>query len=237
MMKETQRRLDMCERAYDLAGKLTLTPAGASLVEDLASVITLVKQLARDQVSNRGNVSVGAEARAQKAEELRGVLRIIARVAQKLDPAGFPNVAELFQTPKRDSYQSLLATARAFERDMAPIKEEFARQLSAPFVDLLPDLITQFETGTARKHAALNEQVTSTRAMHAAAMEGVALVRALDPIVRVALRGNNAQLTAWKLASHVRRKVKTEEVPASNGAPAAVSSAHSPAAPVGAGAA
>lgn len=203
------KRQEMLQRVAHLAENLkpNLTPRAHALLGEITATIETPQVLSRDQVSGHQSARGAVASRTAILEELRATLRIISSAANGLNPADFPDSAERFRMPPFHAKQAeLLAAARAFERDMQPMKPVFVGFLNEEVVNRLPELIAEFESGTERKDVNRATRVGSTAALKKTSKAGVDLVRQLDAFVNLLLRDDPAALASWKSASRVGGK-------------------------------
>jgi hypothetical protein len=191
---------------------IVLPPGGQALLAELQAIITQIENYSRDQVSGRGEGSAGTSARFRTAATLRRVMRLVAMVAKRLPKKDYPGLAQRFVVPRSSSFPGLLASARAFVESLTPeLRPIFADHLGEAFLDKIPALIAEFEGFTDRKNAGRLEQVTGTAGLSIAAARGLAIVRALEPVMAVVLWDDPAKMVAWKGLSRVERRRRSSE--------------------------
>ena len=143
--------------------------------------------------------------------QLREDLRAINRTARALavdDSA----VGELFRMPNGNNEQNLLAVARAFLTNAAPLKAQFVEYgLPADFIEDLQSDINDFEQSVTEKSSASGIKVSATASIGGAVKTGLEGLRRLRAIVPNKYRDNPAKLAAWTSASHVARAAKKKK--------------------------
>ncbi len=140
--------------------------------------------------------------------ELREDLRAINRTARALavdDSA----IGEMFRMLSGNNEQNLLAAARTFLTNAAPLKNKFIEYgLPADFLEDLQSDVAAFEQAASGKSTATGEKVSATASIGNAVQNGLEGLRRLQAIVPNKYRDNPAKLAAWSSASHVERAAR-----------------------------
>jgi hypothetical protein len=206
-MKAREKRvLETVIRAKEYRGT-TGVPTNAlatALDAEATTVITAMEGHGTDQVSGSGTSNIGVALKRQMATELRGKLREISKTALGLDPVGYPLAAEQFRMPRSRTYQTLLATSRAFLEDVGPVKAGFVEcGMPADFDEQLAASLATFATATATRDGGLAEQIGGTAGLGDMAQRGVEILIRLNAVMENLLKNNVSMLAAWKAASRI----------------------------------
>ncbi len=146
-----------------------------------------------------------ATAKSLALAALREDLRAISRTARSLavDDAG---IGDLFKMPAGGGTQNLLAAARSFLTNAAPLEAKFiAFEMPADFLSDLKTDIETFEQSVTDKGNATGEKVSATASIGEAVDKGLSGLRRLRAIIPNKYRDNPSKLAAWASAGHVAR--------------------------------
>jgi len=184
-------------------------PAGSAGANNFASVGAAADEMEQSGAAQTSGASGQATMQKDVAlAELREDLRAINRTARALavdDSA----IGEMFRMLSGNNEQNLLAAARTFLTNAAPLKNQFIEYgLPADFLDDLQSDITAFEQAASGKSTATGEKVSATASIGNAVQNGLEGLRRLQAIVPNKYRDNPAKLAAWTSASHVERAAK-----------------------------
>jgi hypothetical protein len=117
--------------------------------------------------------------------------------------------------PRNNNDQQMLAAARAFKVEAAPLNADFiAYGLPATFLTELQDAIDAFEASLAPAGAAIDAQVAATAEIDSAIRRGMIARRILNGVVKNKYRNNVGKLAAWVSASHIEKPPKKNVPPA-----------------------
>lgn len=207
-----RRRYDMLVRVRDFgaanAADFPVGSIGATNFAEVAAVIAELEQSGEEQHSGMSAGKQGAKLKSIARAEIREELRAINLTAHAIaldDPA----LDDKFRMPRGGNDQILLAAARSFAKDAAPIQSRFVEYgLPAGFLADLNADINAFEQAVGDKNAAIDEHVGATAAIDAQVERGMVAVRRLKAIVLNKYRDNPAKLAAWTSASHVENSPK-----------------------------
>lgn len=188
--------------------------AGSAGASNFAAVSAAVDEMEQSGAVQTSGASGQMTARKDVAiAEVREDLRAINRTARAL-AVDDSDIGELFRMPYGNNEQNLLAAARAFLTNAAPLKSQFVEYgLPADFLDDLQTDITNFEQAVSGKSAASDERVSATASIGGAVKNGLEGLRRLRAIVPNKYRDNPAKLAAWTSASHVERPAKKKTPP------------------------
>ena len=167
----------------------------ANLTSELSNLATLVGSEACTLGKERESSRIKAKARTELRAEVAAIHRIAAAIG--LETPGF---AHQFRPPQRGDEQ-LLATARSFAENAAPVSAVFLEHaLPENFIEALNAKIQAFEE-TSNKFA---EASRATKAVaveiEAATQRAVAASKLLDAVVRNTLRNDSLKLAEWDRA-------------------------------------
>lgn len=196
------------------AAQFPATSRGGEVLAELEGVISELENKTTAQDSDRRAVKEGTSLVAAARAELREDLAAIRRTARVFNVQG---LEDKFRLPKHTRDQELLATARAFAGDAAPLKAEFVRRgMPADFLaDLEADINAFAQTLEVRTQHA-GSKVAATAGIDDAIERGADLLEELDAIVRNTFRNDAATLAEWTSASHTARaprRAKHADVP------------------------
>ena len=212
----TTRQFAAFDRVVDFGANHPLTPAipaVTTLLGDLGNVLTSLVDLGDDQAFGRGQFRGGSAYRQSVADEVRGLMRPINKIARALKPEQHPGVREQFRMPRSNGYPALIASAEAFVAAATPIKQLFVdRGLPADFDTQLTAKKTALVAATGQKNAGHATQMAGTAGLLAQSRVGVKILRELDAILSYQYRNNPALLAAWKGACRIERDPVTETV-------------------------
>jgi hypothetical protein len=180
----------------------------AQLIAALVAVIIRLDGLIASQVSGRGAAREGTSSRGAARAALRDKMEAISRTARTLAQTT-PGVDEKFRVPQGSNDRQLIAAARGFAADAAPLSAQFiAHELPADFIDELNADITALEAAISHHTDAVGDHVGARAAIDDAIDEAAGIVRQLDTIVRNKYRNDPAVLAEWASASHTERDPK-----------------------------
>ena len=190
-------------------------PAPSAAAENFAvarQVVGNLRASAAAQVS--GALRDSTAQKMALRHSLRDRMRHLSRTARAIG-IDRPGLSQRFRRPDGDNDQVLLAVARQFAADAAPLQAEFAHYgLPATFVADLNADIAAFETVLEDKATALNERVTATATIDEELERGLKAARRLDAAVRNIYRDQPAKLAAWTSARHIARTNTSTNTPA-----------------------
>jgi hypothetical protein len=178
---------------------------GKQLFASLATIVSEINEQAASEVSGIGDAREGTSTRRQAREELRADLEAIGRTARAMS-ADVPGLDDKFRVPRNQNDQHLLAAARAFAIDAAPLKAQFiAHELPADFLEDLNADIAALEAAIVNQASGRGSHVSARAAIDDAIERADEVVRKLDAIVKNKYANNAPVLAAWLSASHTER--------------------------------
>lgn len=215
MEDSTRRKLDKFERQdVFMVESAADFPAG-SPGDDVAvvnrNIVTEMNTLAAQQISGGSSAAQSFGNKEEDLDELLVMLRNMNRAANAFE-VEVPGSNLQFRMPRNRSEQNLLATARAFQTDAAPLEAKFIEYgLADDFLDQLFGKINDIEQGGAQADSGVGQRAASTAGLLDAARRGMANSRRMDAIVRIKYANNPQKLAAWTVASHLERAPKKDE--------------------------
>ncbi|PYS47158.1 MAG: hypothetical protein DMF68_16740 [Acidobacteria bacterium] len=224
-MKDSEiRRLEMLIRVRLFgAAHIDVFPTmsrGDELLAIIDSAITEMEGHATRQESGKREAREGTSLKGIAREALREDLDAISRTARVM-ALTIPGLEDKFRRPYNVGDQTLLAVARAFAQDAAPLKDEFIRRgLPANFLEDLNADIEAFEASINDHAQKIGERVAATASINAPVERALNAVRELDAIVRNIFRDDAATLAEWTSASHTERSAKRANDKSKNAQPA-----------------
>jgi hypothetical protein len=206
-------RLEAFERAVRVAKDNPITPSlprVASLTVEIDTIIHDIHRRSGEQDYGHATYRSGSAIRAQRASELRGLLRSINRIALALDPEEFPGLKQKLKMPRGDGYELLRARAAAFVDVVTPIWEVFTeRGLDIDLIEQITAKGAELQAAKAIKNNGRSLQVGGTAGLADLARRGMRLLRELDAILTHQYRADFATLAAWKGAVRIHRNRPT----------------------------
>lgn len=192
-------------------------PAGSVGATNFAIIAAAVEEMeASGGTQASGATRESTTSKSVALAELLADIRAINRTARAMaiDEAG---VGELFRMPRGGSEQNLLAVARAFLADAAPLESRFIDYgLPADFLADLQAAINAVEQAVTEKSAAIDDRVGATASIGATVKDALNALRRLRAIVPNKYRSDPKKLAAWTSASHVERAPRKKPTPPVN---------------------
>lgn len=204
------RRYERGVRAADFAESVkTSFPAGSKGADSIARIKELVKRVAALDASrdtSARTARAGTAGKVEAREALRALLSQISRTARAIaleDPA----LKERFRLyDGNPNAQALLATARSFLAEAAPLKERFVEYgMGADFLEVLGAKIADFEAHATRQHAGTSQRAADRAALDDALEALDEEVARFDAIARNKFAADPGLLAAWAAAGRVER--------------------------------
>lgn len=221
-MEDSQRRkLEKFEREevflQDNIADFPANSPGAKALGELSAVITTIRTLAAEQSSGASSARQHVGVKDEDVDDLMQMIRHLNRAANAF--ADEIEGSDLkFRLPRNRSEQNLLATARAFLADAAPLKAKFIEYgLPADFLEQLQAMIDAVDERGSAADSSVEQQAAATGGLLSAVRDGMNISRRLDAVIRIKYAANAAKLAGWTVASHLERapqKPKTTQPPA-----------------------
>ena len=211
-------------REFGLVHK-DLFPASDVIGELFATVGKTVEELdehATTQAAGQAAAREGAITKATARDVLRTQLTAIGRTARALAP-GMPGIDNKFRMPRAPNEQALLAVARAFARDAAPLAADFAAHgLPKTFVAALTAGIEAFDEAIRTHETGRDVHVAARASIKEALGAGLAAVRRVDAIVPNYLGDDAVVRAMWARARRLEnpRREKRPEAESATPPPA-----------------
>lgn len=219
MNDQDRRRFDAFVRIVQFGAESAADfPAGSvgkTQFDEMAAVVDLLDELAANKTVSVGAARFAFVGKGSARENLRAEMSDIVETARTM-VYQFPGIDAKFRMPRNRNDQQMLAAARAFKIEAAPLNADFiAYGLPATFLDELQDGIDGFEASLAPTGAAIDAQVAATAEIGAAIRRGMIARRILDGVVKNKYRNNVGKLAAWLTASHIEKapQKKVEPTP------------------------
>jgi hypothetical protein len=208
MERSQKYKLEMFEREEvflkdNLADFPPNSPGGKALAE-LSAVIIMIRRLAAEQISGASGSRQHISVKDDEIDDLVRLIRKINRAANAFEE-DMPGSDLKFRLPRNRSDQNLLATARAFLADAAPLEAKFIEYgLPADFLAKLQSLIDAVDERASAADSSVEQQAGATGGLLEAVRKGMSISRRLDSIVRNKYDDNPVKLGAWTTASHLQ---------------------------------
>lgn len=183
----------------------------AEMSEEINSVVQALGDALASQTSGLNSAQQATAAREAARQTLRADLQAITRTARAmaLDTPGLENK---FRLPRSGSDQALLAAARAFATDAAPLKAEFVRhEMPASFIEDLRAHTADLERAMGEQNTGRGTHISATASIESVIERGMNAARKLDAIVRNKFRDDPATIAAWDSARHVESATRTRK--------------------------
>ncbi|HEX8246881.1 MAG TPA: hypothetical protein VF599_01760 [Pyrinomonadaceae bacterium] len=209
-MNDSQRRkFDKFQRESvfmsDNAADFPLNTSGDKVAKDLATLIADIQTLDAAQTSGFDDKRQSHALKNSAVGNLRKSLELMS-FAAKAFADEVPGTEEKFRLPRSQNEQILLAKARSFHADAAPLEAKFVEYgLPADFLAGLQADIDAFEQAAEAADSAGESHAEATGALTEAFKRGMTLTRKLEAIVKIKYRDNAGKLAAWTSASHLER--------------------------------
>lgn len=209
MEASQKRKLEKFEREEvflnDNLVDFPVNSPGAKALGELSGVITLIRTLAAEQVSGASSSRQHISVKDEQVDDLMQMIRNINRAANAFEDE-IPGSDLKFRLPRNRSEQNILATARSFLADAAPLEAKFVEYgLPADFLAKLQALIDDVAAKGAAADSAGEQQAGATGGLIDAVQKGMNISRRLDAIIRIKYADNAGKLAAWTSASHLER--------------------------------
>lgn len=219
------RRIDMMTRVRDFgaahAADFPPSSFGGEQFAIVASVVAELSQGAAAQASGTSSIQQATTSRAVARAAVREDVQAIASTARVI-ALDTPGLEDRFRLPRSGGDQSLLATARAFHADAAPLKAQFLRhELPADFLEDLAADIEDLERAISDQNTNKGASLSAGATIDTAIERGLDAVQRLHAIVRNKFRQNPAILAAWESARHTQRPTRRARPAAGNTNPPA----------------
>lgn len=192
-------------------------PAGSAGAVNFAAIAAAVDEIeASGATQASGATRESTVNKSVALAELLADIRAVNRTARAI-AVDNPAVGELFRMPRGSSEQNLLAAARAFVTDAAPLESQFTNYgLPTDFLADLQADIASVEQSVTGKSAAIDNRVGATASIGATVEAALNALRRLRAIVANKYRDDPKKLAAWTSASHVERAPKKKPTPPVN---------------------
>ncbi|MBV9241411.1 MAG: hypothetical protein JO314_05315 [Acidobacteria bacterium] len=208
MDDNVRRKLEKAEREHqfmvDNAADFTGGP-GETATTELAGVIADVHANASKQVSGTGTKSQMVANREDLFDHLIDLLKKINLAANAMT-ADHPGLDTKFRMPRNRANHNLLAVAKSFHDDAAPLGADFATYgVTAAVLTDLANTITAIETAGDTKASSAQSRAEATGDMTDAAKHLMDISRKLNSIVTIKYFDDPGKLAAWSIAHHLEK--------------------------------
>lgn len=181
----------------------------------LGTLVTELQQYVGKQASGKLTAKQSSAGKSAARERLRESLAAISRTARTM-ALDTPGLAEAFAMPPRND-AALVAAARAFLTNAAPLKDRFIEyEMPEDVLEQLEANLADFESTINSQHQSKEQHVNATATIEDLLARGQKIVRQLDTLISNKFRQDTAMLAAWQSASHTKRnpesKTRKQEV-------------------------
>ncbi|HEX8369077.1 MAG TPA: hypothetical protein VF604_11100 [Pyrinomonadaceae bacterium] len=217
MNDQDRRRYDAFVRIVQFGTESAADfPAGSigkTQFDEIAAVVGLLDELAANKAVSVSEVRYTFVGKGSARENLRDELSDIVETARTM-VYQFPGIDAKFRMPRNNNDQQMLAAARAFKIEAAPLNADFiAYGLPATFLVELQSAIDAFEASLAPTGAAIDAQVAATAEIDSAIRRAMIARRILLGVVKNKYRNNVGKLAAWLSASHIEKAPRNNNEP------------------------
>ncbi len=207
-----RRRYEMLVRVkqfgIDNAADFPAPSVGATQFDNIAGLVDNIESISADQLGGFSEAAQQFDIKASIRETLRDLMSGVSRTSKSMEYA-FPGIADLFAFQRNMPDADLLAKARSFIQDAAPIQADFvAYGMPASFLTDLSDAANEFDDIFNATASATADHVQATASLSDLVRQGMVGVRILDGIVKNVYNGNPGMIAAWASASHVEKAPK-----------------------------
>lgn len=216
MEDSTRRRLEKFEREQafmqDNAADFPKDTPGDVAAKKHTAIINELRDLAAKQLSGGGSARQGIGNKDDGLDELMLTIRNMNRAANAFEDE-VPDINLKFRLPRNRSQQNILATARQFHTDAAPLEAKFVEYgLAADFLADLQAAIQAVDTAGTAADSGDEQRAAATGGLLDAARRGMDNSRKLNAIVRIKYTNNPQKLAGWTVASHLDRAPQSKQI-------------------------
>jgi hypothetical protein len=203
------RRYEMLVRVKEFgvahAEVFPTTSLGGTTFAVVATAVDAWKTHVAAQASGQGAAREGTVSKATARRALRNMVLTISKTARAIG-IDTPAVDGKFRFERGQNDQRLIATARGFALDAAPLADQFvAHNMPATFLTDLDAAIAAFEKAIVEHATTKENNAAAKQAMQTALEAANAAVVRLDAIVPNRLGHDREALVMWRSARHVSR--------------------------------
>lgn len=184
-------------------GDFSSIPAAATYVAALTAARDTLSQLGVDKVTRTAAAKDAGISRGDRRAVLKNAMRDISDLWDSMADE-LNGQINLFRMPPSGSDQNLIAAARAFLAEAAPLRGEFTKRgLSGDFLQDLETDINEFVEIVNESEEARRVRVGTNAGFAEPARTAAKFIEKLDPIVRIIYRQNPSKRAEWDVASHI----------------------------------
>jgi hypothetical protein len=170
---------------------------GGECFAAIGQAVTALGTHVTAQQSGRNTTRESSSSKAVAREALRDDLDAIVRTARAI-AIDVPGLDIKFRMPRGNGDAGLLAAARTFRHDAAPLAREFTKyRMPEDFLQDLDHDITVFEEATRDQDLGKDTNAAARAAIEDALDTGLEACRRLDAVVANELRDDPATLAVW----------------------------------------
>lgn len=173
------------------------------LFETIVEVLVNIDKYTAQQFTGSNTGRSGTSTKLNAYNALKKNLIMISRTAKYM-AYEIDGLENKFRMPRSSSEQALLAAARAFAADAAPLYKQFLRhQMPENFLEELNNNIIAMEQAINTQITAADMQVTATASLDEELERALIARRRLNPLVKNRYYQDSAILTAWNTARRI----------------------------------
>ncbi len=165
------------------------------------------------QIAGGGNATQKSVVAKNQFQELLDAMKDVVAFATAMatDIEGLENK---FRMPRSRSRRNVIAAAKVFSVDAQAFKDDFVNYgLPATFIEDLLAKADSLEQTLAEQSSATETRVGAGSELDNELKEISALIRQIDPIIKMVYRNDPANLAAWTFANHIQRFGKSKPKP------------------------
>ena len=198
------RRCEMLGRVREFGEQYGhLLPKASEAGEAFAAVAAALREVGDHTRSKLSSETVPKGERALARDALREYLDAMVRAARIIGETT-PGFENNFELPDDANDQELVAAGRLFADNAQGVRKRFvAHAFPAAFLADLTAFVDRFEQAVRDRNAGQVKTVDATVGIDSAIESGLAAVRKLDVMLRVALKDKKALLQVWNKARRV----------------------------------
>lgn len=183
--------------------------------DKIKAELVLLDGFTADQAEGIGDAGAAYVGKDTARENLSEIMFQIARTARMMEYQ-YPGISEKFHIPRNRTDQDMLATAKAWDKQLSENSNEDhfkAYGMEDDFRTLLSDAADAFENSFGATTTGVDQRVAATALIGESIRRGMIALRILDAVMRNIYATQPGKLAAWLSASHVERPPKKKPTP------------------------
>jgi hypothetical protein len=165
------------------------------------------------QFAGGGHSTQKSSVARNQFQELLDLLKDFVNFATVM-AVDIPGMENKFRMPRSRSRRAIIAAARVFAADAVAFKSDFINYgLPETFIEDILAKADSLEQTLAEISSATESRVGAGSELDNELREISALIRQVDPIIKMVYRNDPANLAAWTFANHIQRFGKSKPKP------------------------